>query len=197
MKLALNKIKHSTLYVVSTPIGNLADITFRAIDILKSVDFIAVESVKNSQKLLMKFNIKTKLLKVNKFNENYSSENVLEILSRRKSVAIITDAGTPSISDPGGAFVNNILNGGYKVVPIPGACSLTCALSVCGLSYSQFIFHIYKVKSLKTILLSSVMVFLGISIEILQIHGFINGTFDFYDIFSYIILYLTILLIQK
>ena len=65
------------------------------------------------------------------------------------------------------------------------------------LSYSQLIFHIYKVKSLKTILLSSVMVFLGISIEILQIQGFINGTFDFYDIFSYIILYLTIILIQK
>jgi 16S rRNA (cytidine1402-2'-O)-methyltransferase len=131
----------STLYIVATPIGNLNDISFRAVEILKSVDLIACEDTRHSQRLLKHFNIHTPLISYHEHNERESIDKLINVLKQKKSIALISDAGTPLISDPGYHLVKNALNENIKVVPIPGACAAIAALSVSGLASHNFIFE--------------------------------------------------------
>jgi len=129
------------LYVVATPIGNLDDITFRAIRVLKNVDYVLAESPHHSKRLFEKYSISTRLVK---YNDDYDVKRVIEqALSDIKSgmsIALITDAGTPTISDPGYRIVRACRENGLNVVPIPGASALTAALSASGLPTDKFIF---------------------------------------------------------
>ncbi len=129
------------LYVVSTPIGNMDDITFRAVRILKSVDYVLAESPNHSIRLLEKYSINTKLAK---YNDDYDVKKVIEEtlndIKGGMSVALITDAGTPTISDPGYRIVRACRENGLNVVPIPGASALVAALSASGLPTDKFIF---------------------------------------------------------
>lgn len=119
----------SALYIVATPIGNLGDITLRALEILKNVDVIAAEDTRNTSVLLEKYNIKTHLLSYHKYSENSRVELFLGYLAENKSIALVSDAGTPLISDPGEILVQAVINEGYKVVPVAGACAVTTLLS--------------------------------------------------------------------
>ena len=131
----------SVLYIVSTPIGNLADITIRAIEILKSVDVIAAEDTRHSQRLLSHYGIHTPTFSLHEFNENSRIEKIFFLLSQGKSVALISDAGTPLISDPGFRLVRAVRAGKFSVVPVPGACAAIAALSASGLPTDRFVFE--------------------------------------------------------
>ncbi len=129
-----------SLYVIATPIGNLNDITFRALEILKSVDIIACEDTRQSLKLLNHYNIKKKLISYHKFNEIDKSKSIIENLKNGKNIAIITDAGTPCISDPGYILVKEAQEEGIKVYGVPGASASITALSISGMNTSEFTF---------------------------------------------------------
>lgn len=131
----------ATLYIVATPIGNLADITLRAIDILQSVDLIAAEDTRHSKYLLQHHNIDTATISLHQHNEQQRSEALIKRLQNGESVALISDAGTPLISDPGYRFVVQARAAGITVVPIPGSCALITALSASGLSSDRFAFE--------------------------------------------------------
>ncbi len=133
-------MKNSVLYVVSTPIGNLEDISFRALDVLRKVDLIACEDTRKSRILLDRWEIPTKLMSLHRFSESRKTQVILERLDRGENVAIISDAGTPAISDPGSRLVRTALEAGFIVTPIPGASSITAALSVCGMDCSSFVY---------------------------------------------------------
>ena len=130
-----------TLYVVATPIGNLGDITLRALDILKSVDAIAAEDTRHTSGLLSHFGISKKLIAVHEHNEQQSAEKLLAQLNNGESVALVTDAGTPAVSDPGAVVVNAVRKAGVKVVPIPGVSAVIAALSASGITQNGFYFH--------------------------------------------------------
>ncbi len=117
------------LYIVATPIGNLSDITLRAIEILKQVEVIFAEDTRTTSVLLEKYQINTKLISYHKFSDNKKTELVLEYLNNSKPVALVSDAGTPLISDPGGYLVEKARKEGFEVVPIVGACALIALLS--------------------------------------------------------------------
>ena len=119
----------TALYVVATPIGNLEDITLRAIDVLKNVDVIACEDTRNTSILLDKYNIKNNLISYHKFSENQKADVFIDYLEKDKSVALVTDAGTPLISDPGCILVQKVLEKNYKIVPIAGASAVITLLS--------------------------------------------------------------------
>lgn len=123
-----NSIENA-LYIVATPIGNLDDITIRAIDVLKSVDVIAAEDTRNTSVLLDKYNISTRLISYHKYSENARSELFLDYLKDGKSIALVSDAGTPLISDPGEILVDAVINNGFKVIPIVGASAVIALLS--------------------------------------------------------------------
>ena len=123
-----NNIENA-LYVVATPIGNLDDITLRALDTLKNVDVIAAEDTRNTSVLLEKYSISTKLISYHKYSENSRLELFLGYLNEGKSIALVSDAGTPLISDPGAVLVEAVKNEGYKVIPIVGACAILALLS--------------------------------------------------------------------
>ena len=123
-----NNIENA-LYVVATPIGNLDDITLRALDTLKNVDIIAAEDTRNTSVLLEKYSISTKLISYHKYSENSRLELFLGYLNEGKSIALVSDAGTPLISDPGAVLVEAVKNEGYKVIPIVGACAILALLS--------------------------------------------------------------------
>ena len=128
------------LYVVATPIGNLADISERAIKVLSGVDLILAEDTRNSRKLLDRFNISTKL---ESFHEHSSESKLLYyvgLLTSGTDIAYISDAGTPNISDPGGKLIASVLDAGVTVSPIPGSSSLTALISVAPFSCSEFVF---------------------------------------------------------
>ena len=129
-----------TLYIVATPIGNLEDMTFRAVRILQEVDLIAAEDTRHSRKLLSHFRITTALTSYYDHNQALKGERILTALHEGKQVALISDAGTPCISDPGYQLVRDALADGIKVVPIPGACAAITALSVAGLPTNAFTF---------------------------------------------------------
>ncbi|MEW5806973.1 MAG: 16S rRNA (cytidine(1402)-2'-O)-methyltransferase [Acidobacteriota bacterium] len=129
------------LFVVATPIGNLEDMTFRAIETLKRVSLIACEDTRETRKLLTRFDIKTKYTSYHKFNELTKSRLILNVLGRGEDVAIVSDAGTPGISDPGTLLVALVVERGFTVVPIPGASALTASLSTCGFPLDSFTFH--------------------------------------------------------
>ncbi|HJM15151.1 MAG TPA: 16S rRNA (cytidine(1402)-2'-O)-methyltransferase [SAR86 cluster bacterium] len=130
--------KLGTLYIVATPIGNLNDITNRAIEILNLVDICAAEDTRKSIKLFNAHNINTKLTSYHKFSEKNKSTNLIKELLDGKDIAIISDAGTPLISDPGKYLVNRAIKEGIDIVPIPGATSVITALSVSGFNIDNF-----------------------------------------------------------
>lgn len=130
-----------SLYLVATPIGNLADITQRAIAVLSQVDIIAAEDTRHSQRLLSHLAIKTKLVAYHEHNEDYITPKLLDELESGKTIALISDAGTPLISDPGYRLVTQAHDRELKVVPIPGVCAAIAALSVAGLATDSFAFE--------------------------------------------------------
>jgi len=140
------KLLSNHLYIVSTPIGNLDDITLRALDILKNSDIILCEDTRHSIKLLNHFKIKKKLISYHKFNEKKQLMKVIEYLNEGKNLSLISDAGTPLLSDPGRLLVNQCIENGIKVTPIPGVSSITSALSVSGFK-DQFLFYGFLPKT--------------------------------------------------
>ncbi len=129
-----------TLYIVATPIGNLGDITLRALETLKSVDFILCEDTRHTQKILNHFEIKTPTISYHQHSDERKLREIKEILASGKSLALVTDAGTPGISDPGNKLVSVITDHQSPVVPIPGPSALTAALSVSGFDTSKVLF---------------------------------------------------------
>ena len=141
MKLSLNH-----LYIVSTPIGNLDDITLRALEVLKKSDIILCEDTRRSIKLLNHYKIKKKLVPYHKFNEKKQLLNIIKHFKEGKILSLISDAGTPLLSDPGRLLVNQCVEQGIKVIPIPGVSSITSALSVSGFK-DQFLFYGFLPKT--------------------------------------------------
>ena len=132
---------NSALYIVGTPIGNLDDITSRALKILNTVDIIACEDTRHSKHLLSKFSISKKLISLHQHNEKNKSEFLIKEIQNGKTIAYVSDAGTPGISDPGSYLVNKALDAKINVVPIPGASAITTAFSVTGIISTQFNFY--------------------------------------------------------
>lgn len=128
------------LYIVATPIGNLEDITFRAINVLKSVDFIAAEDTRHTLKLLNHFEIQKKLVSYYKEIEKNKSDVLIKELLNGKNIAIVSDAGTPGISDPGEEIIKKAIENNIEIIPIPGACAFINALISSGLSTKEFCF---------------------------------------------------------
>ena len=133
-----NKI--GKLYIVATPIGNLEDITLRAIKILKEVDIIAAEDTRHTLKLLNHLEISKPLISYHRHNEEIKTENLIEHLLNGKNIALVSDAGTPGISDPGEVIVKKCIEEGITIVPIPGACAMINALICSGIDTKEFIF---------------------------------------------------------
>ncbi|AZZ90486.1 16S rRNA (cytidine(1402)-2'-O)-methyltransferase [Hahella sp. KA22] len=129
------------LYIVATPIGNLDDMTPRAVAILKSVDLIAAEDTRHSGKLLSHFGVDAPMTSLHQFNEESKTERLLSELAVGKSIALISDAGTPLISDPGFPLVRATREAGFVVTPVPGACALVAALSASGMPSERFVFE--------------------------------------------------------
>ena len=140
-----NKIKKG-LYLVPTPIGNLGDITFRAVEVLKNSDYILCEDTRVSKVLLNKFEIKSKLISNHKFNEVKNLSKIIALLKNYKIVSLISDAGTPGISDPGNVLVNECLKENINVTPLPGPSAVTTALSVSGFSEKYLFFGFFPEK---------------------------------------------------
>ena len=130
----------NTLYIVSTPIGNLNDITLRAIDVLKKSDIILCEDTRRSLKLLNNLKIKKRLISYHKFNEKKQINNVIEHINKGKILSLISDAGTPLLSDPGHLLLKECIKKKIKIVPIPGVSSITSAMSVSGFD-DRFLFY--------------------------------------------------------
>lgn len=130
-----------TLYIVPTPIGNLEDMTLRSINVLKSVDVIFSEDTRITLNLLNHFEIKKHLVSMYKFNEASSSEKMLEYLKSGKNVALVSDRGTPIVSDPGNVCTKKVIEEGFNVVSLPGATALIPALTSSGLDASKFLFY--------------------------------------------------------
>ncbi len=133
-------IDYCMLYVVATPIGNLMDISYRAVDILQHVDLIVAEDTRHSQILLKHYNINTKMISLHEHNEKQIIDKILVLLQQGQKIAVISDAGTPLISDPGYHLVKSAHLAKIPVTPIPGASAAVAAISVSGLATDQFIF---------------------------------------------------------
>ncbi len=144
-----------TLYIVSTPIGNLEDITLRALRILKEAELIAAEDTRQTQKLLSHYGIHTTLTSYHGYNKEEKAEILLERLQKGQTIALVSDAGTPLISDPGLYLINRCIQEGVPTVPVPGASAVLCALAVAGLPTDSFLFEGFlprkKGKRLKTL----------------------------------------------
>ena len=141
-----NQVK-SGLYIVSTPIGNLGDITLRAIDVLKKSDYILCEDTRVSKKLLDKYEIKSKLVSNHKFNEKKNLSKIIEILKSNCIVSLISDAGTPSVSDPGAILINECLLNEINVFPLPGPSAVSSAVSISGFSEKFFFYGFFPEKN--------------------------------------------------
>ena len=130
-----------SLYIVPTPIGNMEDITYRAINVLNEVDIIFSEDTRVTSNLLNYYNIKKKLVSSHKFNEDVSSEKLIEFLKLGKNVALVSDRGTPILSDPGNICVKKAIENGFNVISLPGATAAIPALTSSGLDSSKFVFY--------------------------------------------------------
>ena len=139
---------NSGLYLVSTPIGNMEDITFRALNVLKKSDIILCEDTRRSGKLLSYFNIKNKLIPYHKFNEEKISDRIIDSIKKNKIVSLISDAGTPTISDPGMILVKKCIQENLFVFPVPGPSAVTTAVSASGFS-DKYLFYGFLVKKEK------------------------------------------------
>jgi len=146
-----SQTKHQTtsgqLFVVATPIGNLGDITYRAVETLKNVDLIAAEDTRTSRKLLQHFAINTAMMAVHEHNEAYAADKLLLRLQQGEDIALISDAGTPLISDPGYRLVRKLRSEGIRIIPIPGASSVLTALCAAGLPTDHFRFEGFLPRS--------------------------------------------------
>ena len=145
----INKQFKSGLYIVSTPIGNLGDITLRAIEVLKSSDYILCEDTRVSKNLFKKYDINPKLISNHKFNEKKNLLKIIEILKKNLIVSLISDAGTPAISDPGAILVNECINNKIDIFPIPGASATSSAFSVSGFGEKYFFYGFFPEKNNK------------------------------------------------
>jgi len=137
----LNNKDRGRLYICPTPIGNLKDITLRALEVLQEVDIVAAEDTRQSLKLLNHFNIKKTLISYHQHNEQGKSENIIEQIKEGKNIAIISDAGTPGISDPGSVIVLKCIEQNIEFQVLPGATAITTALVYSGLDTTKFIFR--------------------------------------------------------
>ena len=137
-----NKFKYG-LYIVATPIGNLSDITLRAIETLKKSDYILCEDTRISKKLLEKYEIKSKLISNHKFNEKKNLLKILDILKSEKVVSLISDAGTPLVSDPGAILINECLKNDISIFPISGASAVSTAVSISGFNEKYFFYGFF------------------------------------------------------
>ena len=131
----------STLYVVPTPLGNMGDMTQRAIDVLRSVPWVAAEDTRHSAPLLKHYGSSARLLAAHQHNEEAAAQQVIARLADGESVALVSDAGTPAVSDPGARLVARVRQAGYRVVPLPGPCAAVTALSASGLAEPHFLFY--------------------------------------------------------
>ncbi|MDA7445342.1 16S rRNA (cytidine(1402)-2'-O)-methyltransferase [Candidatus Pelagibacter ubique] len=143
-----NKVK-SGLYIVSTPIGNLSDITLRALEVLKKSDYVLCEDTRISKNLLERYEIKSKLIANHKFNEKKNLSKVIDILKSGSIVSLISDAGTPSISDPGAILVNECVINEIDIFPIPGASAVSSAVSISGFNEKYFFYGFFPEKNSK------------------------------------------------
>ncbi len=134
------------LYIVSTPIGNLEDITFRAVEVLKKSDFILCEDTRHSTKLLNTFNIKSRLISYHKFNEKKSVIKIIQYLNEGKILSLISDAGTPVLSDPGNIIINECIKNSHKVFTVPGPSAVAAAVSLSGFG-DKFLFYGFLPKT--------------------------------------------------
>ena len=141
------KVTKKSLYLVSTPIGNLNDISFRAIDILKKSDYILCEDTRVSKNLLNKYQIQSKLISNHKFNEKKNLSKIIEFIKQGLFVSLISDAGTPSISDPGAILIKECIKNNIEIVPLPGASAVTTALSISGFSEKFFFYGFFPEKN--------------------------------------------------
>ena len=141
-----NNIVKNGLYIVSTPIGNLSDVTLRAIYILKKSDYILCEDTRVSKKLLDRYEIKSKLISNHKFNEKKNLLKIIDILKSDSIVSLISDAGTPLISDPGAILINECLVNNIDIFPIPGASAVSTAVSISGFSEKYFFYGFFPEK---------------------------------------------------
>lgn len=137
----LRGLAEPTLYVVATPIGNLADITLRALEVLRSVDLVAAEDTRVTQNLLNHHGIRTRWLALHEHNERKAADQLIAALAQGQSVALVSDAGTPAISDPGEIAVAHVREAGYRVVPIPGASAVLAAIAASGIRALPLFFH--------------------------------------------------------
>ena len=137
-----DNLKHG-LYIVSTPIGNLEDITLRALKVLRKSDYILCEDTRVSKKLLSKYNIKSQLISNHKFNEKKNVKKVIDILNSKKIVSLISDAGTPTVSDPGNIIINECINNKINLISIPGPSALVAAFSVSGFSDKYYFYGFF------------------------------------------------------
>ena len=128
------------LYIVSTPIGNLGDITLRAINVLKNSEYILCEDTRTSKKLLDKYKIKSKLISNHKFNEKKNLNKIMEMLNSQKIISMVSDAGTPTISDPGKILINECIKKKINIYPIPGSSAVSAAVSISGFSEKYFFY---------------------------------------------------------
>ena len=134
------------LYLVPTPIGNLGDITIRALEILNQSDYILCEDTRISRNLLDKFKIKTRLISNHKFNEMKNLSKIINILKDSKIIALVSDAGTPGVSDPGAILVNECIKENIDITPLPGPSAVTTAVSASGFSEKYFFYGFFPEK---------------------------------------------------
>ena len=137
------------LYLVSTPIGNMADISYRAISVLKNSNLILCEDTRVSKKLISKYSINSNLISYHKFNEKKSIEKILIELKSNKIISLISDAGTPTISDPGKVLVQACIKENINIVPVPGSSAVTAALSISGFSEKYFFYGFFPEKNIE------------------------------------------------
>ena len=134
----------SGLYLVSTPIGNLSDITLRSLEILKNSDFILCEDTRVTKTLLNQYNISSKLISNHKFNEKKNLVKILNLLNKGSNISLVSDAGTPSISDPGALLIKECLKNNIEVIPAPGPSAVTTAVSISGFSEKFFFMDFFQ-----------------------------------------------------
>ena len=143
---SLKKNDKNNLYLVSTPIGNLKDVTFRAIETLRKSDYILCEDTRVSQKILNKYEIKSQLISNHKFNEKKNIKKIIEILKENKTISLISDAGTPTISDPGSILIKECVKQNINIIPIPGPSAVATAFSISGFSEKFFFYGFFPEK---------------------------------------------------
>ena len=141
------KVTKKSLYLVSTPIGNLNDLSFRAIDTLKKSDYILCEDTRVSKNLLIKYQIQSKLISNHKFNEKKNLSKIIEFIKQGLFISLISDAGTPSISDPGAILIKECIKNNIEIVPLPGASAVTSAVSISGFSEKFFFYGFFPEKN--------------------------------------------------